>query len=65
MMGVVTNALAEAIVRVEEAERELSLAVEDRDAEIRKLKGQTGATELSRMTGLSRARIYQIWDGTR
>lgn len=60
-MLVMTNELADAAAAVEEAQRDLSAAVEKRDAVIRGLKGTTGATEIARMTGISRGRVYQIW----
>jgi hypothetical protein len=54
---------------VRESEARLKADVEGRDAAIRELLSDpdynVGATELMRITGLTRARIYQIRDDPR
>lgn len=55
--------LAEASQRVEDARLDLDRITSERDALIiRARKAGAGATELTRLTGMSRGRIYQLLD---
>jgi hypothetical protein len=62
VMSTTTDEIAAAQAQITDAQTALSDSTRARDALIKSAKGTIGATELAKLTGLTRGRIYQIWE---